>query len=134
MTFSAAVIGKAWRNGQLFVELEYTDGDRLFRDTMVSRSGQGSDWVQREVARRLRDLTKLDELADSIQLGKVDISEDTPTVDPASEKEVYRIKLRLFEHFVSVLAKGFSTQDNQDFVDLKLWLTDNFKTEYLDLF
>lgn len=107
MAFTAKIVNKAWRNGLLTVELEYTDGERTFRDSMVSRSGQAADWVESEVARRLNDLAGLDALAESIELGPVAVNAvRSVKVTPISE---YEVKLRQFNAWLEALRQGVTT-------------------------
>lgn len=40
MAFTAKIVNKIWKNGLLTVELQYTDGQRTFNDSIVSRTGR----------------------------------------------------------------------------------------------
>lgn len=133
MAFTAKIVNKTWKNGQLTVELEYTDGVRTFHDSMVSRSGQVADWVESEVARRLSDLAGLDALAESIKLGPVAVNavRGVTKETPVSE---YETKLRQFNAWLEALRQGVTPVDRPAFVALKTWLRDNWQDEYLELF
>ena len=132
MAFTAKIVNKSWKNGLLTVELEYTDGVRMFHDSMVSRSGQAADWVESEVARRLNDLAGLNVLAESIELGPVAVNAVRAVrVTPVSE---YETKLRQFNAWLEALRQGVTTVDQPAFVALKTWLRDNWQDEYLELF
>ena len=130
MAFTAKIVNKAWKNGQLTVELEYTDGQRTFHDSMMSRSGQGADWVESEVARRLNDLAGLDALAESIELGPVAVNA-VRAVKAAPVNE-YESKLRQFNAWLEALRQGVTTVDRPAFVALKTWLRDNWQDDYLE--
>lgn len=132
MAFTAKIVNKIWKNGQLTVELEYTDGTRTFHDSMVSRSGQVVDWVESEVERRLNDLAGLDALAESIEFGPVAVNAvRSARVEPVSE---YETKLRQFNAWLEALRQGVTPVDRPAFVALKMWLRDNWQDEYLELF
>ena len=133
MAFTATIVNKSWKNGQLTVELEYTDGTRTFHDSMVSRSGQAVNWVESEVARRLNDLAELDILAESIELGPVAVNavRSVNVETPISE---YETNLRQFNAWLEALRQGVTTVDRPAFVALKTWLRDNWQDDYLELF
>lgn len=129
--WTARVVNKSWKNGLLTVELEYSDGVRMFHDSMVSRSGQAADWVQSEVERRLTDLAGLDALAETISLGPVTVAETVRSFQPVDE---YAETLRRFNAALNAARQGILSDDAAIVNDLRCWLREGFRPEHLELF
>lgn len=135
MTYTARIIEKRRENGLLKVIVEYSDGINTFRDEIASRSAQDPNWISSEVQRRLTDLEGLDILEKSIQLGPVTLkSITTPKVKTSRPKQEYEANYKKFTAWLEALRQGIVTVDRKAFVDLKQWLIDNWKDEYVELF
>jgi hypothetical protein len=131
--WTASIVNKTWKNGLLTVELEYSDGERTFHDSMVSRSGQAADWVQAEVTRRLADLAGLDALAATIETGPVAPLPTRQAAQPDGLSE-YAGVLRQFNAALSAARQGIVSDDAEIIHNLRQWLRDNFRPEHLELF
>ncbi len=132
-TYTANVINKAVQNGTLIVEIEYTHGEHSFRDKLISRSGQATDWIAREVERRLADLEGLDVLQAAVQVGTVAPEIKPPSVEPTAAA-IYAAELRKFEGWLNAFRQGVTTPDRPAFVSLKQWLTDHWDDSYIELY
>lgn len=132
MAWEAQVVEKLKSNGQLQVVVEYANGATTFRESLVSRSGQGAAWLNDAVKRRLADLDAVDTLNDAIPDGPVTVLPDvTPNATP---KEIYERKFRRFEAWLGLMRQGIVAVDRPAFVTLKQWLIDNWDDAYLDIF
>lgn len=132
MAWTAQVVEKLKSNGQLQVVVEYANGATTFRESLVSRSKQGAEWLSDAVKRRLADLEDVDMLKDAIPDGPVTILPDnTPNATP---KEIYGRKFRRFEAWLGLMRQGIVAVDRPAFVTLKQWLIDNWDDSYLDIF
>jgi len=134
MPYTAAVVSKQIKQGQLHVVLEYYNahGEGILRDEMVSRSNQDDNWIMNEVMRRIKDLEGVDILYNRIVTGTVKI--------PAPEKKVvtlydkYAQDLNNFSRYLAALRQGIIPIDRTEFVALREKLKTNFRPEYLELF
>lgn len=135
MGYTAQIIEKQRQDGQLHVLLEYTNGTDTFRERMTSRSGQGGGWIKAEVARRIAELDGLDALETTIAPGPVDGAPE-PVAEPTTEtpRQKYERKLREFDAWLNALRQGVVTADRPAFVELKQWLRDKWRDDYIDLF
>lgn len=132
--YKATVSSKSIQNGLLTVKVVFQKNDTSFEETFQSSQAKDLSWLEELVNRKLDYLNKIEDVFASVQVNE-EIKEPTPTdTGEITDRELYAKNLQKFEKFVSVLSKGFTTQENQDFIALKGWLTVNFKTEYLDLF
>ena len=132
MAWTAQVVEKLKSNGQLQVVVEYANGATTFRESLVSRSKQGAEWLSDAVKRRLADLADVDTLKDAIPDGPVTVLPDvTPNATP---KEIYERKFRRFEAWLGLMRQGIVATDRPAFVTLKQWLIDNWDDAYLDIF
>lgn len=134
MSYTAAIVDKRIEHGQLHVTLEYSDGETTFREEMVSRSGQVADWITSEVARRINDLASVEVLHDRIALGPVELNKQAEAQRPATPRDEYAERLRIFEGWLNALRQGVTTIERPAFVALKQWLRDNWRDEYLELY
>lgn len=64
------------------------------------------------------------------------MSEKTSQEKPSlgTPRGIFATKLQRFHALVSIIRQGISSEDNPEFVELRQWLKDNFKSEYLDMF
>lgn len=132
MAWTAQIVDKRRVNERLHVMIEYTNGVTTYRDEMVSRSGQGADWIASQVEKTLADLAGVDALGDAISLGAV----APVVVNPATRtpREKYADKLAKFNAYLGAMRQGIVAVDRPEFLTLKQWLTDNFQDSFVDLF
>ncbi len=133
--YTATITSKLLAKDKLTITVRF-DGNRdSFSDTFQTNQPQADGWIEEQVKRKLKALNALPFLSEKIQTGKVIIADtEDPVTILTNDKEQYKAALVQFEKFVSALSKGFTTKENEDFIALKQKLTDNFRTEYLDLF
>ena len=132
--WKAHIVGKDLVNGILTITVHLKKGNESFEEKFQTSQLQDENWLDESIKRKVRHLESHDNLTDTITIGEVDLSEEDLSKKALTEKDRYKAKLLQFEKFVLVLAKGFTTQENEDFKILKKYLTDNFKAEYLDIF
>lgn len=137
--YKATITNKVLSNGMLTVYVTFeSDTHDTFDDKFETNQPQKDGWIEKQIQRKLAILNALPATADAVEKGKVvTLSEPTSEILPPSivdAKAQYKIDLDQFNKFVAALAKGFTDQQNNDFIALKKKLTDNFQTEYLDLF
>lgn len=134
-----ATIGKPRiQGGKLQVDVVFDDGKGdAFSELYESTQAQSSEWPRDLVTEKLDRLNSLEGAMKALKSGKVDASRKKAAAAPevsSTARDEYEKDLQLFERFVNVLAKGFTTQENKDFIALRQKLTKNFKPEYLDMF
>lgn len=132
MTWTAAVTNVDVTNGALRIDVTYSDGDRLVRDRIETRSGQSETWLADMVKRRIAELDGVDVLVASIAIGSVTLSDDPPPSN--TPRDQYSRKLNQFNAALNAVRMGLITEDAQVFSNLRTWLRTNFLPEYLDLF
>lgn len=135
--YHATIIDKQFFQGKLTVRVQFKNADDTdsFEEQFITTTTQDPMWPNEQIQRKLNDVngivsTVLPQLKLSARITPTTLntaSLDDPRAD-------YKNDLVQFDKFVSALAKGFTDQQNADFIALKKKLTDNFKTEYLDLF
>jgi hypothetical protein len=133
--YKATIVGKHIKDGLLVVTVEFANNDAIHRETFET-SQPYDGWIEEQVQRKLVHMDKLPVHYDLVEQGKVIevINHKVEQISNSEDKAEYQADLTKFTKFVSALARGFTTQENEDFKVLKKKLTDNFKTEYLDLF
>ena len=134
MQYKATLVKKELVNGRLKVTIEYSNGIESFNETMECRCSQDSDWAEKEASRRCKELENLIVFANTIQLGEIKIQKEKECRLPKTPYDIYKRKLELFLKAQSALRLEIITEEAESFSELKNWLSDNSKPEYLELF
>lgn len=149
--YEALVKSTDLSNGMLTVEVEFTNTDtqEVFTDEFQTNQGQDESWLDTQVKNRLTQLNALPALKDSIAVNTA-ITLDTPAPvrqsqtrvnngaqlddDAQAARDEYVADYATFQQMINALSQGIIASDNADFVALKQKLSDNFSTDYLDIF
>jgi hypothetical protein len=134
MPYTASVASTAFDRGQLVVTIAYSDGHQTVQETMTTRGPQDTNWIQKEVARRIAELDGLETFSASIKEGPVTVSTVKLAAVASSPRDAYAAKLAEFRRWLAALREGIVPTDRASFVALRTWLKDNFIDEYIDLF
>lgn len=136
--YKATIKDTSFDKGKLtaIVEFKNEDTGDVFDDTFNTTQEQDQSWPHDLVQRRLASLNSLPDLKGKIEARKgvmIEPEEDNSQAN-ATPRDEYRAKLTRFNKYVSAIVVGFTDEQATEFKDLKQWLTENFKPEYVDLF
>ncbi len=128
--YKAEITNKSLSNGRLSVEVSFENenGDK-FTDTFETSQFQDTSWIGEQIKRKLSHINSLTNVAEKIEAGPF----NEITV-PKTEKEIYQEKAALYLKYMNVARLGFIQSDRKIITDLREWLRQNFKDEYVDLF
>ena len=118
-------------NGVVTIVVSYAseDAQHTLEETYSLNSPQGDTWIQDTIQARIKNLEKLHEEAQNIQLGLV----STPEL--ISEEELlYKKNLDEFNSLVSAFSKGIISDTDEIFLQKQQWLKDNFQPSYIKYF
>jgi len=132
--WTAKVTNKTLKDGQLRVDLEYSDGQTFIRDSMNTKSGQEKNWVVNEANRRCQELESLDTFAPTVEIGEIPTESKVLPVQDLAPKKLYASELKKLRQWGEAFRHGIAVTDHASFSTLKKWLQDNFDPDYLDLF
>lgn len=132
--YNAKILDVHFFQGVITVLVEFSNNIDSFRDTYSTSQAQPDTWIHDHITKRLKDINSLPALLSTITVGQTIDGLPAPQENAPSPRQQYRSDLARFNRFVSALAMGFTTQQNDEFIALKKKLTDNFLPEYLDLF
>lgn len=139
MAYKAEIVSVELKNDKLVATVHFTNPDNgeAFSDTFDTTQKQDKSWPQELVLKKLDTLNHFHEIKDEMPLGEV--TEITASDAKKMNKEEqsrsdYHEKLVSFERLINAIAKGFTNEQSDLFVETKQWLTDNFKSDYLDMF
>lgn len=79
--FSASVKSKEILNGTLTVIVTFTNGEQTFNEEFRTTSASDDAWLTGSVARRLKQLDTLYEVADNLKLGAVEIPPEPEPIE-----------------------------------------------------
>ena len=138
MAYTAKIIGKSLEKGLLRVQVEFKSDRETFVEYFETSQSQPATWITEQVKLKLAVLESMPAVHESIVTPSEDISlsaeEQKDKASILTPRDEYAADLIRFEKYVSALAKGFTTETDAGFIELKKKLTANFKPEYLDLF
>ena len=132
--WTAKITNKTLKDGQLKIDLEYSDGQTFLRDSMNTKSGQEKKWVVNEANRRCQELESLDIFAPTVEIGEIPTESKVLPVQDLAPKKLYASELKKLRQWGEAFRHGIVSTDHTSFSDLKKWLQDNFDPDYLDLF
>lgn len=127
--YKASITHKKIVQGKLIVEVNFAgDNGDSFSDSFETTHEQNGFWIGEQIIRRLKDLNSLTGLTESINVGEF----IEPIVD--LEREEYKMKAQQYMAYMSIARNGFVNHDRPIIQELRIWLRENFKDNYLDLF
>jgi hypothetical protein len=135
--YTAQIIDKTLVRGMLSVTVEFTDDVTHENIQEVFKTGQvqPAEWIDEQVAIKLKNLNSLEGVKDSIVVGKQFSSASVEEeVSPTTAAEEYKADLVHFEKMLRVIQRGMLSYDNADFLVLKEKLKTNFHMDYLEYF
>lgn len=125
--YQAEIIDKRIVKGLLSVDVSFSNGADTVLETFQTNQSQPESWIGDQIDRKLKNLNSLSGLKDSIPIGAFQASEP-----PAkSEAKIYQEKRDLYINYMNEARMGTIQYDRPIIVELKEWLTANFKDEYL---
>lgn len=127
--YTATIKNKTFINGKLTVEVIYSNGEESLPDTYSSNQAQDESWLSDRIKRKLNDLNSLSFINDSIIVGefKFDKSDKSNT-------EIYQDKAMQYMKYMDIARMGIIQSDRPIINELREWLKDNFKNEYVNIF
>lgn len=128
--WTATVLSKQFVNGLLTVMVNYTNGVENFNETHTTTSPE-NDWLNDIIKRKIEGLNKCDSAFNIITLGEFEIIKDK---SHSPEWINYRDNIERLNTYTNLIRKGIMMESDAKFNELKTWLTDNFKDEYVDMF
>lgn len=127
--YTATINSKTFKGGKLTVEVIYTNGNENITDIHEATQSQESSWLKDLIDRKLKDLNSLSDINESIVIGKFNKKDIVE-----SERDVYYKKATAYTRYMSIARNGFIKSDRPIILELREWLTSNFKDEYVDIF
>ncbi len=126
--YKVEIVKKNITKGKLIVEVLFTKDEESFSDIFETTQSQDSNWISEQIKRRLGHLNSLIELSNNITLGEFLQKEKVK-----SEVDIYREKTNLYLKYMDTARLGVITPDRPVIQELRKWLRDNFKDEYINL-
>lgn len=128
--YNAEIIDKKIENGRLsvIVSFENEKGEK-FNDTFETTQYQDTSWIGEQIKRKLTHLNSLPTVLNGIEVGAYN-----EVVPKKTDKEIYQEKAMLYTKYMNVARLGFIQSDRKIILDLRDWLRNNFKDEYIGLF
>jgi len=125
--YQAEIVGKKILRGLLIVDVSFSDGEDTFVETFETNQDQNLSWLDEQVQRKLGHLNSLAAIKDSIAIGAFVPSEPAAKTDA----EIYQEKKSLYLDYMNEARLGSIPYDKPIIVELKEWLKENFRDEYL---
>lgn len=125
--YKAEIVSKKINKGLLIVEVLFTSDEDSFSDIIETNQYQDNSWIGEQIERRLKHLNSLANIKDAIVLGSYQKNEQPPK----SELEIYQEKTALYHNYMATARLGVINYDRPIITELRQWLRDNFKDEYL---
>lgn len=127
--YIATIKNKTFVNGKLTVEVNYNNGKETVSDTYDSNQTQDESWLSDRIKRKLNDLNSLSVINDSIIIGEFKFEDSDK-----SDKEIYQDKATQYMKYMDIARMGIIQSDRPIINELREWLKENFKNEYVNLF
>ena len=127
--YKADIISTKINRGVLSVEVLFHNDEDTFTDTIETNQYQNDSWIGEQIERRLKHLNSLSLIKDNITIGSYQKTER----GPKTEQEIYQEKTNLYLNYMNTARMGIIPYDRPIIAELKEWLRDNFKDEYLNI-
>lgn len=126
--YKAKITKKEIKNGTLKVEVHFSNGVDAFIDSFETNQAQDDNWIGNQIRNKLNHLNSIPKLGDSIELGDFDEALPDPT-----DAEIYRDKVITYNRYMQLARDGFVAHDRPFINELREWIKDNFKDDYIDI-
>lgn len=127
--WTANIDNKTFKGGKLTVVVTYSNGNENITDTHEVTQKQDVNWLNDIINRKLNDLNSISEINDSIIIGDFVLKETSNT-----NKDLYYKKASEYMKYMDIARMGIIQHDRPIIVELKEWLKNNFKNEYVNIF
>lgn len=128
--YKAEITNKRLSNGRLSVDVSFENenGDK-FTDTFETSQYQDTSCIGEQIKRKLSHINSLPKVAEKIETGPFN-----EIIAPKTEKEIYQEKASMYMKYMNIARMGFIQSDRKIILELREWLRQNFKDEYVWLF
>lgn len=125
--YRAKITKKELVRGVLRAEVTFSDGKDTFTDSFEVSQAQSGSWLGEHIVQRLGHLNSLPALGKAIVLGDFEPAEKT-------EEEIYKEKASAYGKYMDIARLGVIPSDRPIIKELREWLKENFKDEYVTFF
>ena len=128
--YKAEITKKRLSNGKLSVDVSFENesGDK-FSDTFETSQFQDTSWIGEQIKRKLSHINSLPNVSEKIEIGPFN-----EIVTVKTDIEIYQDKATEYIKYMEIARLGLIQSDRPIIVELRKWLKDNFKDEYVNLF
>ena len=135
--YTATITGKSIQRAarQVVVDVEFSDGASTFSHKFTFAFDVSFDTVKQAIKQYISKLEQIDANISTITDGAVDLTgvSDGALTQAEKNKQLWIERDALKEKVDTAIAKGYLTGTEVKVKQLKTWLKNNFKPEYLDL-
>lgn len=128
--WTAHVTNTELKNGMLTVTVDFKKGEQCVSEVFQTNQGQSDSWLADSVARKIAQLSAVEDLHKKIEVGQVSVE----AVKATTARDLFAADLATMNKMVAAMQQGIIERDNPAFVELKAKLKANFLPEYADLF
>lgn len=125
--YKADIVSTKINKGLLSVEVLFHNDKDTFTDIFETNQYQNDSWIGEQIERRLKHLNSLTLIKDSIVIGACQPSKSLEK----SDRDTYYEKRTLYLNYMNEARMGTITYDRPVIIELREWLRNNFKDEYL---
>lgn len=120
---------------QVVVDVTFDNGTERFKKQLVFGMDVSFDQVKQAIKSYIEKLEAIDSNIDTIAVGTVDLTGVESSVPTQAEldKQLWQKRDGIRDKVDVAIQKGYLTGSEPKVIQLKTWLTNNFKPEYLDL-
>jgi len=124
--YKADIVDTKIEHGRLIVNVLFHDENESFNDTFETNQYQNDTWIGEQIERRLSHLNSLFHLKETIPIGPYH-----KTIKEKTERDIFYEKAAHYTRFMDTARMGIIRHDREIIVQLKKWLDENFKDEYI---
>lgn len=125
--YQATIQSTEINNGRLKVGVIFQSENDSFEDTFETNQYQNDSWIGEQIERRLSHLNSLTFLKENIPIGPYH-----KAIKEKTGKDIFYEKAAQYTRFMDTARMGVIRHDRPIIVELRKWLEDNFKDEYID--
>lgn len=114
-------------NGRLVVTVLFNSDNDSFKDSFDTNQYQNMSWIREQIGRKLNQLNSLYAIKDSISIGPFN-----DTINVKTDKDIFYEKASHYTRFMDTARMGIIKHDRPIIAELRKWLEENFKDEYID--
>lgn len=125
--YKADITSTTINKGLLTVEVLFYSNNDSFKDVFQTNQQQDESWLEDQIERKLNNLNSLIKIKESIVIGPYQKTEKVLDV----EAKKYHEKTILYHNYMNTARTGIINYDRPVITELREWLRNNFKDEYL---